>query len=256
MRRTILSVAAGVLAAGVLCVGSPTPARANSVLFSNAFDPSTAFQVGNLDFWVTNCSLGGSAAACGSLELVAGAAGWNNVSVTIDSTAGHIINIPANNFPLINPSQYDLSFELNVATVGCVNSGFTNCPAVITSDALSITGSAPAGASNYDSDLTAAETISFPFGGSQVGPVTANAAQAQPTVASFAAKPALIATKDIGDNLASIIPGAPLTGPVTIDTITQNFGLVPEPATMGIFLVGLVALGASRRKRGNAISSK
>jgi hypothetical protein len=217
------------------------------------WDPASAFQVGNLDFWVASCSIsdaskGLSNASCGGqgLQLVGTSTNPENASVTIESATpgGHIFNIGPSQLP-VGTDTYDLSLQMDVTTVACADSGFSDCPSVIKSDAISLTGSATN--PGDDQYVTAGESISL-GSGNPVPELQASLANPSDEAKFSPAEQYLIAQKDIGDQLSHI------TGPVTIDRVTQSFGVVPEPASVGVFLVSLVALGATRR-RNNRTSS-
>jgi hypothetical protein len=218
----------------------------------DAWDPASALQVGNLDFWVASCTIsdaskGLSGASCDGqgLQLVGTAINPQSASVTIESATagGHIFNIGPSQLPVGNDT-YDLSVQLDVETVACAE-GLSTCVPIIQSDAISLTGSATNPAD--EQYVTAGESISL-GSGNPVPELQASLASPSDAAQFSPAEEFLLAQKDIGDQLSHI------TGPVTVDRVTQTFGVVPEPASIGVFLVSLVALGATRR-RNNRTSS-
>ena len=246
MRRTIGWGAALVLA-GVAVASSQAAYAGPAVPLVPASlpgDPSDVqLQVGGLDFWVASCSLtvAGTTSGCSGLQVAAGATSSSNAAVTIESATpgGHILDIPANEIPL-GDNSYDLSVTLDVETVACANNS-NNCAGVIKSDAVSLTGNVSP--SLDDAFLTAGETITL-ADGTSLPPLSA--AVGAPAQATFPGQPFVVVEKDIGDELNRITGS--VSGPVTIDTVSQNFGLAPEPASIGVFLVSLAALGVARRR--------
>lgn len=241
MRKTIAATAVGILTIGLL-FQAPAAHAVPLVVTDDPGDPSTVLlQVGSLDFWVSSCSLtiAGSTESCDGLTVDPGSVSPTNAAVVIGASSGHILDIPQDQIPL-EGNTYDLSLTLDVQTVACTT-GVGVCVPSIKSDAVSLTGNgSPASNDQY---LTAAETIQL-ADSSSLPPISAAVGE-PPVVASFAPQPYVVVLKDIGDQLSRI---SSANGPVTIDTVTQNFGLVPEPASVGVFLVSLIALGAARRR--------
>ena len=209
-------------------------------------DPSDVqLQVGQLDFWVASCSLtvaGVTTQDCSGLQLASGGSSVTSASVVISSATpgGHILDIPASDIP-IGDNTYDLSVMLDVQTVACTNNPNDCSAGGIRSDAISLTGSVSP--SSDDQFLTAGETITL-ADGTTLPPISA--ALGSPAVAKFSGQPFVVVEKDIGDQLNSIT--GPVSGPVLIDTVTQQFGLVPEPTSIAVFMVSLAALGVARRR--------
>ena len=125
MRKSICWGVAFFLAGLAMVAGPSAHATVTVVPLAenpDAWDPASAIQVGNLDFWVASCSIsdaskGLSGASCDGqgLQLVGTSTNPENASVTIElaTPGGHIFNIGSGQLPVGNDT-YDLSLQLDV----------------------------------------------------------------------------------------------------------------------------------------------
>jgi len=193
--------------------------------------------VGDFKITVAHCQLadGGPSAACsGTLSLTATLSyveGAQYVTATVEgSTGGPIFDaLPG------DTGTYDLSLLLSVQTL--------DGKGAIKSAALDVTGSADVA---NESKVGVGETVNG-SSGHAIGTLNATLASGA-TPLTFTPQSRILANKDIFDKPAG------LTGSdaMILSSVSQTYGLVPEPASVVVLLTGMASLGVLRRRRRRA----
>lgn len=159
----------------------------------------------------------------GSIGLVHESAGLNDLNVTISVSAGsrHLIDSIAGSLTGSDTGKGKTSAEMTKVSLGETVSG---APGSQNITGLTL-GSLPAG------------TFS--------GTVTAYACSPQTSACTFPGVHSLNVTKDIR------LDGAGVNGAdvLTLSNVKQTFGVVPEPLSIGAFVIGMGGLVAARRRR-------
>jgi len=231
------------VAAALLASASFLPAQPASAA---ALMNGSALSVSGLNIVVANCqlTLGGVAqsdCSAGNLEFIADAG--PGASIRIQGAGGGNIFSAA-----LGSGLYDVSFTFNISAI---NPGTT-----VNSAALAMFGSAtgtlnfPFGALPAASLVSVGETVT-PFGGPSQN-MNVNLAAATSSSVAFSSVSTLSVVKDLKLNAA--LPGV---GTLTLSHVTQSYQgylPVPEPATIGLFLLGVGGIAAARsrlrRRRG------
>jgi hypothetical protein len=197
--------------------------------------PGNSLTVDGLTITITGCTLQNAlhvsqgCLASDDLKLMAGSGPVATVTVESTTTGGDIFDAAMN-----DGHTYDLSLDLTVATV--------NSAARINSAALAITGSAPTFLSELrvNTGESVTDASSFPLGSAMNVDLTSTTA-----ATSFSPQNLIRISKDIKVNTGHLSG----TGPMVLTIVSQTFGQVPEPASVGLLLTGLAVLGALRRRQ-------
>ena len=211
---------------------APQPASAVSLLNGSALSAN------GLNIVVSNCQLtlagvAQSDCSAGNLEIIADAG--PGASIRIQGAGGGNIFSAA-----LGSGLYDVNFKLDITAI---NPGTT-----ITSAALAMFGSTtgtpsfPYNLLPTGSYVSVGETV-VPFGGPSQN-MSVNLGAATSSSVSFAAVTSLSVTKDLKLNAA--VPGV---GTLTLSHVTQSYLPAPEPATIGLLLVGAGGIIAARQRR-------
>lgn len=197
----------------------------------------SVLSVNGLNIVVANCqlTLGGAAqssCAPGNLEFIADAG--PGASIRIQGAGGGNIFSAA-----LGSGLYDVTFTLNISAI---NPGTT-----VNSAALAMFGSAtgtlnaPLGALPVGGLVSVGETVT-PFGGPSQN-MNVNLAAATSSSVAFSSVGTLSVVKDLKLNAA--LPGV---GTLTLSHVTQSYLPAPEPATIGLFLLGVGGIAAARNR--------
>jgi hypothetical protein len=237
-----------------LALGFGRSASAQIPAGAIAFSPSAATSItideGLLKFTIAQggwtCNEGynlttSAAIPCsGQLYLVPTGTGINQ-SVQIDAFSGGTeIPIETVNCASVACTNRSIggSYDLSISTLTVTGLNGTKI------DGASAAVSGSATPASFDGDVGGTETVG---GGCPAGLASY---VGSPSSCSFAPTGSLSLVKDMGlDGLTGLGANTPT---LTLNSITEGFALVPEPASMACLLAGLVGLAAARGKRRRA----
>lgn len=180
---------------------------------------ATPLQIGQslvsdgVTFTVTACSFGGT--ACGSQATFV-SSGGSAPGITISGTSSSIVSDPG--------TSHDLSVEFSASGSG------------INGVSLGIAGSS-VGAS---SSASTGETVYAGDGSTSLGALNVTVGGTTSQTIAFAAQSLVYLSKDI----TTFAVGSGNSAAVT--SVTQTLSMVPEPASIGLFFLGLLSLAGFR----------
>jgi hypothetical protein len=231
-----------------LALGFGRSASAQIPAGAIAFSPSAATSItideGLLKFtiaqggWACDAKRGDTV-SCPQLYLVPVGTGINQ-SVQIDGFTGTTSTpIGTVNCTSVVCSNLIGDYDLSITSLTVTGLNGTK----IDGASAAVNGTATPATSANDADVGGSESLF-----SVSGCTTLTASIGSSSSCSFAPTSSFTLTKDMGLTLAGL-SGTPT---LTLNSITEGFALVPEPASMACLLAGLVGLAVARGKRRRA----